>query len=451
MKRLIALALLLACFVTAFGGVGKMMLTTAYAESNLALGKTVVVNQGGTLSGYTAYYMTDGDSSTMWRSYAPGTPETLTAQVTLDLGQTELFNRIVLTEYKQKAVRFLVSISDDGTAWSQVHQQELVSNGTGNRTTTIAVDNLAARYIRITAPDAVYAFGICELEVYRQTGFSSMIVRTDLYGAQEQPVGYPKDQLHLYLLIGQSNMASRAPHEAPDLAAPGRVYLFNGLNQWETAAPGLVANYPDMMELQGANRYSSVEVNYKVNGLSLGHTLARQVTDAFPHIAVGLISNARGGTSLAQWQKGSGTQLYEEAVRRTKEAMKTGTLKGILWHQGESDMANVATYLADLSTLVANLRADLEAPEVPFLAGQILPGKSAAFNQMLTTIGQTIPYSDWVSSSGTSSIGDGTHFNSYSQRLLGERYAQKLWPLVYADLSVTGQAEGRWILLPQCR
>ncbi len=48
-------------------------------------------------------------------------------------------------------------------------------------------------------------------------------------------------------------------------------------------------------------------------------------------------------------------------------------MKGILWHQGESDNdpKKAEVYLEKLKTLVANLRRDLKAPNLPFVAGEI--------------------------------------------------------------------------------
>lgn len=395
---------------------------------NLALGKTTVINQGGTLATTDAAYITDGDPTTMWRSYSPGAPSVLAADVTLDLGSLQLFNKIVLTEYKQKANQLLVSISDDNASWNVVHNEILPASSETNRETTITVDNLAARYIKLSAPDASCGFGIYELEVYNISSFSSMIVCTDHYGGPEVKINYPKRDFHLYLLIGQSNMASRAPFESQDIAAMDRTYLFNGLNQWESAGAGLIANNPGINTLQGLNRYSSVEVMTKTNGYSLGSSFAQAITERFPDISVGIISNARGGTTMAEWQKGSGTDLYEEAVRRTLSAMESGTLKGILWHQGESDVGHVSTYMSSLHMLIANLREDLGVPDVPLIVGQILPGKSDSFNTLLTTVGQHIEQSEWVSSNDTFSIGDGTHFDNASQKLLGLRYADKMIP-----------------------
>ena len=54
--------------------------------------------------------------------------------------------------------------------------------------------------------------------------------------------------------------------------------------------------------------------------------------------------------------------------------MKDGVLKGILWHQGEADSRpdRAGVYEAKLHALIARLRDDLGAPDVPFIAGQML-------------------------------------------------------------------------------
>ncbi|WP_159887304.1 sialate O-acetylesterase [Paenibacillus puerhi] len=111
--------------------------------------------------------------------------------------------------------------------------------------------------------------------------------------------------------IGKSNRAGRARLEIKDLEPIDRASLFNGLNQWER----------------------------KLNGLSIASEFTRLTSKSYPHSSLGVISNSRGGTRIEEWQMEAGTELYEEAVRRTKEAMKSGTLRGILWHQSESDQS----------------------------------------------------------------------------------------------------------------
>ena len=156
-----------------------------------------------------------------------------------------------------------------------------------------------------------------------------------------------------------------------------------------------------------------------------------------------LVVNARGGTTLSQWAKGEGgSGYYEEAVRRTRQAMQYGTLKAILWHQGCGDSRNTDVYLDKLAVFVENLRTDLDA-DVPFIAGELGQwiGHVAAFNEMIHSISEYIPQSDWVSSEGGVPIATpdpegepnykDPHFNRKSQIVIGERYADKVLEMCY--------------------
>ena len=68
---------------------------------------------------------------------------------------------------------------------------------------------------------------------------------------------------------------------------------------------------------------------------------------------VGLVVNARGGSSINSWLKGSKDGYYEEALSRIRIAMKQGgVLKAILWHQGEADCSNPEAYKQKLISLV---------------------------------------------------------------------------------------------------
>lgn len=54
-----------------------------------------------------------------------------------------------------------------------------------------------------------------------------------------------------------------------------------------------------------------------------------------PALKIGLVPTAVGGTALRRWIKGG--DLYEQAVARARVAAQTGVIRGVLWHQGESD------------------------------------------------------------------------------------------------------------------
>ncbi len=54
--------------------------------------------------------------------------------------------------------------------------------------------------------------------------------------------------------------------------------------------------------------------------------------------------------------------------------METGTIKGVLWHQGESDCFKgdrPDTYEGKLHQLIADVREDLKMPDLPFIVGDL--------------------------------------------------------------------------------
>ncbi len=240
--------------------------------------------------------------------------------------------------------------------------------------------------------------------------------------------------LDLFLFIGQSNMASRAPIGKDDTGKLDGVLLLNKENKWEPAAFAVLPGN-EKMGVQGYNRYSALEVQGKQNGFSSAYTFTQALLKQNPQAKPGLILNAIGGTSIAQWKKGAKDGFFDSTVARTKIAQQSGKLRAILWHQGESD-ANSKSYLQDLKAFVADLRTALgvSEKEVPFLAGQLLPcEKFAAFNANILTIAEVVPNAGCITSEGASDKGDKLHFNAESQKQLGERYAQ-----LYLKLSAGG-------------
>ena len=113
--------------------------------------------------------------------------------------------------------------------------------------------------------------------------------------------------------------------------------------------------------------------------------------------------------------------------------MKDGVLKGILWHQGESDSREglAEIHEAKLHDLVARFRKELNAPEVPFIAGQMGQFKERPWNDAKKkvdaahrTLPEKVRRSAFVTSDGLEHKGDKVHFSAAAFRELGERYAK---------------------------
>lgn len=218
----------------------------------------------------------------------------------------------------------------------------------------------------------------------------------------------PPAKLHIYLLIGQSNMAGRAgiPEDATGVIE--RCFLFNDGNEWEPASNPL-------------NRHAPIRKELRMQKLGPGYSFAKKMLEADPDAEIGLVVNARGGTSIDEWLARG--EIYWSTRRRAREAAKHGTLKGVLWHQGESDQRKADEYLEKLQTLIANLRTDLDDPNLPFIAGQI--ARDGAINAEIAKLPETVHATAFVDSDGLTTF-DGTHFDTGSQLLLGERYAEAM-------------------------
>ncbi len=258
--------------------------------------------------------------------------------------------------------------------------------------------------------------------------FIYLLALSVCFGASAaDPVKLPeREKFHLYLLIGQSNMAGRGAVEAQDKQPHPRVLKLTKGNTWAPATDPLHFDKP-------------------IAGVGLGSSFGRSMADANPGVTTGLIPCAVGGTPLSRWSKGG--DLYKQAVVRAKAALKDGTLKGILWHQGENDSGNeqlAKSYGERLGKMVQDLRAELGAGETPFVAGKLgeflkresKEGKPALWplvNEQIGSLPKLVPHAAAVESAGLQHKGDSVHFDSPSLREFGRRYAEAMRLLQKAE------------------
>jgi hypothetical protein len=241
---------------------------------------------------------------------------------------------------------------------------------------------------------------------------------------------YARDKkTDVYLLIGQSNMAGRGYLTAKDSVPMEGVWLLNAQNEPEVAVGPL-------------NKYSTIRKDLSMQqvgpGESFGETI-HQMTGR----KVLLVVNARGGSSVTEWQKGLPSHYYADALARTKAAMKYGTLKAIIWHQGESDVKRWKDYPQFFSRMIEQFRKDLDMPNLPVFVGQIGQWNWADSvninlfnNQALPEICRKVNHCYMVSSNGLVRRGKvkDPHFSRDSQIILGKRYADAVLSVLYPSL-----------------
>lgn len=231
----------------------------------------------------------------------------------------------------------------------------------------------------------------------------------------------PKEEVHVYLLMGQSNMAGRG--EVTNFYAEQghpRVVMLDQAGEWAPAKHPLHFDKP------------------KIAGVGPGLTFGIAVAEAYPDALIGLVPCAVGGTSIDKWAPGvedqkTRTHPYDDAVARIRQAMETGVVKGVIWHQGEGDSnpASASVYLQKLETLIGQVRTLVGNPNLPFVAGQLARYREGyqLINRELVKLPGSVPHTAVVSSEGLWHRGDGTHFDSPSASEFGRRFARSMLAL----------------------
>ena len=244
---------------------------------------------------------------------------------------------------------------------------------------------------------------------------------------------------HIYLLFGQSNMEGMGTIESQDRTTNSRVKVLqdqdcSNLNRyygrWYTAAPPL-------------NRCWSK--------LGPGNTFGNAMAEAMPStVTIGLFPTAYSGCDIAFFQKSAPlgkafsktgvaadipsqfTGGYAWMLDMAKKAQKEGVIKGIIFHQGETN-TNDPNWKVKVQEVVADLKKDLGLSDIPFLAGELLYKEykscCSSHNVEINKLPGLIKNSYVISASGLPGA-DEAHFTSASYRILGKRYAEKMLTLV---------------------
>ena len=219
--------------------------------------------------------------------------------------------------------------------------------------------------------------------------------------------------MDVFLLMGQSNMAGRGLLEDVEAIRDERIRAFRD-HRWSVAQEPLHDDRPTA-------------------GVGLAMSFARSVLAAGACGEAGLVPCAVGSTPLERWLPGA--DLYQRAVSLAREAAREGTVKAVLWHQGEQDSrgeADASGYCRRFVGMAQALRAELDDPALPVVVGELGEflsqrpefGHFRTVNAELRKASETLSACACVSSQGLTHKGDSLHFDAPSLRRFGERYAE---------------------------
>ena len=241
--------------------------------------------------------------------------------------------------------------------------------------------------------------------------------------------------MDLYLLIGQSNMAGRGVLTDSNRVSADGIFKLDAAGEWQVAEEPIHFDKPTIAgaKLDAAGEWQVAEepIHFDkptIAGAGLAASFARAMADRREGVSIGLIPCAVGGTSINRWVESG--DLWSNAVARTRIALGSGTLKGILWHQGEGDCSASAApaWGAKFEGMIASFRR--EFGPVPFVAGELGRYLSntgwPVINAHLHALEGKVPAYRVASSEGLTPNSDNVHFNTESLREFGLRYAEAM-------------------------
>ena len=266
---------------------------------------------------------------------------------------------------------------------------------------------------------------------------------------------YSQDpDFYIFLCFGQSNMEGQGAIQAQDRTVDSRFKVMEAvtcsnlgrtMGKWYTAVPPLTRCYTGLSPADyfGRTMVANLPTNIKVGVINV--SVAGCAIELYDKVNYQTYASTQ-----PSWMKNIineyGGNPYGRLVQMAKLAQQDGVIKGILLHQGESNI-NDNAWPSKVKAVYDSLLYDLglSADSIPLLAGEVVNadqgGACASVNSIIAKLPQTISNSYVISSKGCTDTTDNLHFNSAGYRELGKRYAVKMLSLLGIETAVAQGTE----------
>jgi hypothetical protein len=226
-----------------------------------------------------------------------------------------------------------------------------------------------------------------------------------------------KENVWVFIMAGQSNMAGRGIVEPKDTVPDKRILSINKDGEIIIAKEPLHFYEPER------------------TGLDCGLSFARTLITKTPgNVSILIIPTAVGGSSIRQWLGDSiyrDVKLFSNFLAKVEIARQNGIIKGILWHQGESDANenDILLHKERLGLLFSKFRAAIGNNKLPVLLGELgsfseNPVNFNLINKAIHDYAAEDKNSAVISTKDLKDKGDHLHFDSKGQRTMGKRFAK---------------------------
>ncbi|KAK7351617.1 hypothetical protein VNO77_11198 [Canavalia gladiata] len=230
---------------------------------------------------------------------------------------------------------------------------------------------------------------------------------------------------NIFILAGQSNMAGRGG-VVNDTAT--------GVTTWDGVVPAQCRSNPSIEKLNAQLKWVEAREPLhedmdakKTNGVGPGMAFANSVLGKHPRFGVvGLVPCAIGGTNISEWERGK--ELYNVMIKRAKASLHNGgTIRALLWYQGESDtvyLHDAQSYQRRLLKFFLDVRNDLQSPLLPIIQVALASGSGPYIDIVRQAqLGIDLLNLRTVDAQGLPLQPDGLHLSTPAQVDLGRKMA----------------------------
>ena len=262
----------------------------------------------------------------------------------------------------------------------------------------------------------------------------------------------PNPNFHIYIAYGQSNMAGNGEI---DIALDQNQYSANFLMLASHTANASQRSGSTTQSIKAGEWYTAIPPMFHAfENLSPADWFGRAMVDSLPGVTVGVIPVAVGGVSIkaflpdqyqayfagdgksfAGWANDYGGNPMGRILELGKKAKEVGVIKGIIFHQGETDGAGAewqANVYKSYKVIIDEL--GLDENEVPFVAGEMLQSQGACCaskNSGIAQLKTKFKKFGLASSQGLQGNGkDPYHFGRAGVVELGKRYCAEMLKLI---------------------
>ena len=387
-------------------------------------GVDIVKGNGGSAIGYTA--------ANEWLEY------------TVNVKEAGEYNCEAYVSSGTTGAAFTVSLRDNNQT-KQLCRISIPQTGNGSWDTYATVKTKLSQAL----PEGQH---ILRITITGANGNLDKLVFTKAEEQQEQP-STADPNFYVYLCFGQSNMEGNASPESVDQTVDPRFQTLacvdfsspkRTMGEWYTATPPIVRQGTGlgMADYFGRTMVKNLPENVKVGVVDVaigGTKIEGFMQDEVASYIASMDPNSEGW--LINYFAAYDNDPYQRLVDMAKIAQKSGVIKGILLHQGESNNGQ-SDWPQKVKKIYDRLISDLKlkAEETPLFVGETVSqaagGACWYHNTVVAKVPNVIPNSYVISSADCPQKGDGLHFTAQGYRIMGARYAQQALKLMGIDIEI---------------